>query len=155
MDRNAATEMLLTIERATPADGPVMLRLLSANALPIDGLLDHLGTALVVRLGGRIIGCAALEVYADGALLRSVAVEAAQQGLGVGRAVTTAALDFATTLGASDIYLLTTTAETFFQKFAFEPIARDQVPPGVRSSVEFRSTCPASAIVMRYRVRSG
>jgi amino-acid N-acetyltransferase len=47
------------------------------------------------------------------------------------------------------VFLLTTTAERFFPKFGFEQIARDEVPASVKASVEFRSACCASAIVMR------
>jgi amino-acid N-acetyltransferase len=141
--------MMLTIERAGPGDGPAILRLLSASSLPTDGVMDHIDTALIARFEGHVVGCAALEVYPDGALLRSVAVDTAYQGQGVGSAVTRAALDLATTLGVADVYLLTTTAEAFFPKFAFHPISRDQVPPGVQNSVEFRSACPSNATVMR------
>jgi amino-acid N-acetyltransferase len=63
--------------------------------------------------------------------------------------VGTAGLHLATTSGANTVFLLTTTAERFFPQFGFEQIDREQVPPSVRASVEFRSACPASAIVMR------
>ena len=66
-----------------------------AASLPVDGLLDHLDPAIVARADGRVVGCAALEVYPDGALLRSVAVDAAARGQGIGTLVTTAALDLA------------------------------------------------------------
>ena len=59
-----------SIDQARAEDGPSILQLLSAAELPVDGLLDHLHTAVVARADGRVVGCAALEVYADGALLR-------------------------------------------------------------------------------------
>jgi N-acetylglutamate synthase-like GNAT family acetyltransferase len=61
---------MVSIERATVDDGPAILQLLSKRGLPVDGLLDHINTAIVARLDGRVVGCAALEVYPDGALLR-------------------------------------------------------------------------------------
>ena len=67
-------------------DGPSILQLLSAAQLPIDGLLDHLDTAVVARAHKRVIGCAALEVYADGALLRSVLSMTASTARGSERA---------------------------------------------------------------------
>ena len=67
-------------------------------------------------------------------------------GSGIGRAV---ALRLAAEHRAPTVFLLTTTAERFFPKFGFQPITRDDVPPSVQASVEFRSACPASAIVMR------
>jgi amino-acid N-acetyltransferase len=147
------TRLEVNIEPARGEDGPAILRLLSAAGLPIDGLLDHLDTAVVARAGGRMVGCAALEVYSDGALLRSVVVEADAKGLGIGTQVTTAALNLANALGMPAVYLLTTTAEAFFPRFAFERIGRDQVPAGVQMSVEFRSACPSTAIVMRRAMR--
>lgn len=144
----------VTIERATPEDAGAILELLRANALPVDGLLDHLATALVARSLDRVVGCAALEVYDDGALLRSVTVAATLRGHGVGHRLTAAALDLAGTLGVPAVYLLTMTAEGYFPRFAFSRISRDEVPRGVQQSVEFRSACPASAVVMARRLSS-
>jgi amino-acid N-acetyltransferase len=108
---------------------------------------------LVANEGERVVGTAALDLYADGALLRSVAVEPHRQGQRLGHQLTDAALRLATALGANTVFLLTTTAEGFFPRFGFEQITRDEVPPFVRGSVEFQSACPASAIVMRRQLR--
>jgi N-acetylglutamate synthase-like GNAT family acetyltransferase len=124
------------------------------SGLPIDGLVDHLKTALVARDGADVIGCAALELHTDGALLRSVAVAPAARGRGVGRQLTDAALALARSLGAPSAYLLTTTAESYFLKFGFVPTTRDRVPTGVQQSLEFRSACPASAAVMEKVLRA-
>ena len=137
------------IEAARPTDAADVLALLSQSRLPLDGLEQHLGTTLVARQEGRIVGSAALELYEGGALLRSVAVAVDQQGCGLGHELTNAAIRLAQHLQAPAIYLLTTTAEGFFPKFGFERIARDEVPAGVRASVEFTSACPSSATVMR------
>ena len=137
------------VERATAADGPAILQLLSAAALPVDAVLDHLDTAIVARAEERLVGCAALEVYPEGALLRSVAVDPRARGQGIGTLVTAAALDLASAVGMPAVYLLTTTAEDFFPKFAFERITRQEVPASVKASVEFQSACPSTAIVMR------
>jgi N-acetylglutamate synthase-like GNAT family acetyltransferase len=136
------------ITRASEADGPSMLQLLREAGLPIDGLADHLRTALVARDGAVIVGCAAVEVHAGGALLRSVAVAPAARGRHVGERLTEEAVTLARSLRAPAVHLLTTTAESYFARFGFAEIARERVPIGVRQSVEFRSACPASAIVM-------
>jgi amino-acid N-acetyltransferase len=141
------------IESATPHDLPDIHALLERLHLPLAGVDQHLPTILVARDGGRVVGTAALELYADGALLRSVAVEPDRQGKQLGHQLTDAALQLASTHGAGAVFLLTTTAERFFPRFGFEPIDREQVPPSVRQSVEFQSACPASAIVMRKRLR--
>jgi amino-acid N-acetyltransferase len=141
--------MRVTIQRATVEDIPDILHLLVDNALPLDGLLEHIGTASVARLNGRLVGCAALELYRDGALLRSVAVDRAFQGHGIGKRLTESSMEAAHHHEASSIYLLTTTAERFFGRFGFQVVSRAEVPLSVQASVEFRSACPASATVMR------
>ena len=137
------------IEAARPSDTEAVLRLLARHHLPLDGLEGHLATTLVARHNGDVVGSAALEVYPDGALLRSVAVSPDVQGQGLGRALTDAAIRLAQDLRVPALYLLTTTAERYFPAFGFEPIARADVPPAVRTSIEFASACPSSATVMR------
>ena len=141
------------IESAAKADLPAIRALLERLHLPLADLDEHLATMLVARNGAHIVGTAGLELYADGALLRSVAVEPGHQGQRLGHRLTEAALQLATTHGVTAVFLLTTTAEQFFPTFGFERITREQVPPSVRESVEFQSACPASATVMRKQLK--
>jgi amino-acid N-acetyltransferase len=136
------------VDRLQSGDTPAVLRLLAESGLPADGLLEHLDSAVVARVDRRVVACAALEIYPDGALLRSVAVEPSHRGGGVGHHIVRAALDLARQRGTTSVYLLTTTAEGFFPRFGFRRILRADVPPGVQTSVEFRSACPASAAVL-------
>jgi amino-acid N-acetyltransferase len=136
------------IERASEADRVSIVALVSQSGLPIDGLADHLDTAVVACRGDRVAACAALEIYPDGALLRSVAVAPEARGEGLGQQIVRAALDLARQEGTAAVYLLTTTAEGFFLRFGFRRVSRDDVPGGVRTSIEFRSACPASATAM-------
>ena len=139
----------IQIQRATSQDLEGVLALLAQHKLPLDGLSDHLGTTFVARRADRIVGSAALEMYADGALLRSVAVARDAQGQGVGHTLTEAAVNLARELHSAAVYLLTTTAEKYFPKVGFERIERDAVPDSVKTSIEFTSACPATAVVMR------
>ena len=141
------------IESATEQDLPEVRSLLQRVSLPVEGVDEHVDTLLVARAEGHVVGTAALELYADGALLRSVAVDPRHQGERLGHELTEAALSLAAQTGARTVFLLTTTAERFFPKFAFEPIRRDDVPASVQASIEFQSACPASATVMRKRLR--
>jgi amino-acid N-acetyltransferase len=142
----------MSVDFAAEADWDEVIALLTRSGLPIDGLREHFKTALVTRRDGRVVGSAALEVYEDGALLRSVAVDASRRGAGLGSELTAAAIRLAEALRAPALYLLTTTADGYFPKFGFESISRAEVPPAVQTSVEFVSACPASAIVMRKRL---
>ena len=141
--------MKVEIERARAEDADDVLRLVEASRLTTEGLLDHLASILVARLERRIVGTAALELHADGALLRSVAVSADVRGCGLGTSLTQSALRMAKDFGACDVYLLTFTAEQYFQRFGFQSLDRGEVPPSVRESVQFTHACPSNAVVMR------
>ncbi|HWN84363.1 MAG TPA: arsenic resistance N-acetyltransferase ArsN2 [Vicinamibacterales bacterium] len=142
----------IRIDRATPADAGALLALMERAHLPTDDLASHLDAAFVAREGDRIIGSVAIEIYADGGLLRSVAVDADRRGTGLGARLTAAAIEDAQRRALPALYLLTTTAEHFFPRFGFERIGREDVPASVQASVEFREACPASATVMRKRL---
>ena len=142
----------MVIDGATEGDLAAVRRLLQQHHLPLDGVDEHIDTMVVARDGVTVVGTAALELYVDGALLRSVAVDPALQGRHLGHDLTEAALRLAQANGIDTVYLLTTTAEQFFPKLGFERITREQVPVTVQASVEFRSACPASAVVMRKRL---
>ena len=101
------------------------------------------------------MGCAALELYGQAALLRSVAVAWDLRSTGLGRRLTEAALELSRHLGVEEAYLLTETADHFFPRFGFRPIPRSEVPRSVRSSIEFTSACPASARAMMLDLRAG
>lgn len=135
--------MTPTIERAQSDDVASVLRLLTRHGLPLDGASDLCETMVVARDARQVIGAAALELYDEGVLLRSVVVDVSAQGQGVGQQLTAAALALAT------VFLLTTTAAELFPRFGFERINREDGPASVGASVEFQSACPASAIVMR------
>jgi amino-acid N-acetyltransferase len=142
----------MTIVPAEARDLPAVRRLLDAQQLPLDDLDAHSGTMVVAKNGDEVVGAAAVELYADGALLRSVVVSPSAQGQGLGHRLTDAALEVARSRGVATAFLLTTTAERFFPRLGFEPIPRADVPDSVQASVEFQSACPASATVMRKRL---
>jgi amino-acid N-acetyltransferase len=143
------------ISPATQGDLPAVLRLLEQQGLPPDGLAEHLNSALIAREGDTIVGSAAIEFYGTAGLLRSVAVDPAYRGQGLGAELVRAAIDLARRRGLQQLYLLTTTAEGYFPRFGFQAIPRDSVAPEVQQSVEFTSACPASALVMRADLSDG
>jgi len=140
--------MSQTIEAARSGDLPAILSLLERGGLPAAGLDQHLEAAVVAREGTRVLGCAAVELYGDAGLLRSVAVDPASRGLGLGIRLTEAALTLARSRGVRTVYLLTETATQFFPRFGFRPISREEVASAVRRSVEFTEVCAVTAQAM-------
>jgi amino-acid N-acetyltransferase len=143
----------LEVRTAEEKDLPAVLSLLGRADLPTAGVADAFSHFIVAESEGRLIGAVGLELYGGSALLRSAAVEESWRRSGVGRVLVDRALDMARQHRIEDVYLLTTTAEHYFPKFGFACVSRDAVAEGVRSSVEFQTACPASAVVMRKTLR--
>jgi len=133
-------------------DAPAISELLVANELPPDGMDALRDTTVVARMDENIVGCAALELYDNAALLRSVAVHADVRDRGLGRRLVHEMLARARAAGVGDLYLLTLTAERWFPRFGFEAVPRDQAPAAVRHSDEFTTLCPDTAVFMRLRL---
>jgi len=138
----------VALHNASQGELPDILALLDECELPKEGLTAHLSTTIVARNGSEIVGCSALELYEEFALLRSVAVKPLYRSRGLGLRLTKAALDLASEYKVSNVYLLTSSADMFFSKLGFESISRADVPENVRRSVEFTTLCPDTATVM-------
>ena len=136
------------IRGAKNNDLPQILALLETCQLHTEGLAAHLSTTLVARKENEIVGCSALELYQQLALLRSVAVKPSFRKRGVGLKLTRAALELARESRVTNVYLLTETASTFFSRLGFIQAPRSDVPEAVKRSVEFTTLCPESATVM-------
>ena len=144
--------MTTTLRTARPEDLPAITRLLEESALPLDGVAESLADFVVAEADGALVGVAGLEVCREHALLRSVAVDEAWRGHGVGRALVARVVSDAEARGIAALYLLTTTAERYFPSFGFTRITRDEVPEDVRATSQFCGGCCASAAVMARRL---
>lgn len=109
---------------------------------------------VLTLLKGADLPTEGVEIHGLDALLRSVAVALEVRGTGLGSAITGRALTEARESGLGAVYLLTTTAESFFPRFGFERIGWDLVPARVQESREFRGVCPSSAVAMRARLEA-
>lgn len=151
--RMAGTGSGVEIRAGRPPDLGAVLALLSKAALPTAGVPGGLDHYVVAELGGDLVAVAGLEPYGTAGLLRSVAVSAALRGSGVGTALVERIAADAAARGIDDLFLLTTTAETYFTRHGFRRVSRDDVPEPVHGSVEFQGACPASAVCMHRRLR--
>lgn len=138
----------LAFRSAAEADWPAIAALLNAAALPLDGAQDHLKHFIVGVQDGTVVAAAGLEPYGGSALLRSVVVDQARRGAGLGLLLWE---EIARRALAQDIYqlfLLTTTAAAFFAQRGFRTATRGDAPQAMSASREFQGVCPASATVM-------
>ncbi len=107
----------MNIRPAHDSDFAEVAALLHAVKLPVEGVPEHFGEFLVARDdAGELMGCVGQERYGDVTLLRSLAVNPAHQGNGLGRELTLELLAAARAYGMREVVLLTNTAAAFFQK---------------------------------------
>ncbi|HYK41867.1 MAG TPA: arsenic resistance N-acetyltransferase ArsN2 [Thermoanaerobaculia bacterium] len=143
---------MAAIRQALSSDFEAATALLRRSGLPVNGLADHFSRALVAEDDGAVIGCVALEMYGEVALLRSLAVEEGRRGERLGERLSAAALAAAKAAGVRDVYLLTQTAEKFFPRFGFAVEERALAPQVLSRSEEFRGNCCPTAVLMRAKV---
>lgn len=136
------------MRRARPEDLRAVLELLEQAALPLRGVKQHLEGFVLEFDGETLAGCAGLEVYGDAGLLRSVAVRPEYRSRGVAGRLVGALLEQARRQGLKSLSLLTTTAEGYFPRHGFTRVGREQLPPALHASEEFRGACPEEAVAL-------
>jgi arsenite methyltransferase len=144
-----------TVRAAVARDRLAVEALVRAADLPagVTGVLET-GGLLVAESAEGIVGTAGLEVHGGDGLIRSVAVAPDWRNRGVGERLVRAVTDRARGLGLRRLYLLTTTASSWFARLGFAPVDRAHVPEEVQRSTEFSELCPASAAVMMRELRA-
>ena len=147
--------MTPVIRPARIEDWPSIRTLLEARDLPIDGAEAHVPDFLVATTGApdALIGVAGLERYGEVGLIRSVAVANDVAAQGLGTTLVRRLLERARELGIGAVYLLTTTAASWFPRFGFTVIRREDLPQTLGASAELRGACPASAVAMQLSLR--
>jgi N-acetylglutamate synthase-like GNAT family acetyltransferase len=116
--------------------------------LPTEDLVDSGRSFFRVERDGNTLGFGGYEAYGTNALLRSVVVLPGHRGKGEGRAVTEAVLNSAREAGVLQAYLLTATAEGFFEHVGFDRAAREEVPAAILATKQATTIC-RSATLMR------
>jgi amino-acid N-acetyltransferase len=123
--------------------------LLNAARLPDADLTDaHLEHFFHATSPSQPLGVVGVELLGELGLLRSLVVRDDHRESGLGSALVKHVEDYARSQGVRDLYLLTTTAQTFFAARGFHAVSRDQAPHAIKSTREFAAICPASAVLM-------
>ena len=139
------------MQKATIQDIPAIKQLLIDNKLPVEDLNKQINF-FMEKDKNQVICVGGLEKHGKYSLIRSIAVDDNFKGTGLGSKMTDFLIKQAKFQNFEGVYLLTLTAEKFFPKFGFQKISRDQTPPEIKSSSEFSSVCPDSAVVMELRL---
>lgn len=124
------------------------LNLLRKNKLPTEDIKDTT-RLFVTHENNNVTAVIGLELYGTEALLRSLCVAEAGRKKGLGEKLVSFTEDYAVQKGIKTLYLLTTTAESFFLKRNYQKINRSEVPDSIQQTTEFTTVCAASATVMK------
>lgn len=132
---------------------PAIAALLADSGLPTDDLSDQDLSLFRVRdWGDSVAAVGGLERCGDSALIRSVATTAAMRGRGIAGEIVEELEKLAVEAGFHSLYLLTESAERFFESKGYSQVDRSVVPLSVQQSRQFSSLCPDTATVMCKRV---
>lgn len=147
------TDPSITVRKADTKDIDRIEALLDAHDLPYQDVRTKPECFFIVSSDEEFIGIGGVETYGSNGLLRSVVIEESSRGRGYGTTVRETLEEYARTAGVETLYLLTTTASTFFRRSGYEEVDRTNVPRTIRWTTEFADFCPTSATCMRKELR--
>jgi len=139
----------VTLQAADEGDREYIVGVLEESDLPTADLSEKLDCLYVCESQSKRIGVGGLEQHDGAGLVRSVAIEKSARGNGYGTIVCDELLARARSMDISTVYLLTTTAEEFFDGLGFDTVSRESVPASIRETSEFSDLCPTTAVCMK------
>lgn len=142
------------VQEAGEKDYDAITSLLQQNKLPVEDLDKSRIHFLLMLDGEKVAGVIGIEKHNDYGLLRSMATAAAYRNQGIAASLINELEQYAAKQRLKTIYLLTETAEKYFEKKGYSKINRDEVPDVVKASAEFSHLCPSSAIVMKKAINT-
>ena len=138
---------------ALPEPTPDLIAALVAAGLPTDDLREPRRRFYRFEDDAGLIGYGGLEHLGPDALIRSIVVIDSRRGGGHGSAILSWLEARAAEQQASDLYLLTTSATSFFQRHGYTALPRSAAPYAIAASRQFAALCPASAAFMFKELR--
>lgn len=145
-------KLCMKIIKATEQFRDGIKTILKENNLPSEDLPRSLNNFYLALDDKKIIGVIGLERYDQYGLLRSMVVDADHRNKHIAEELVKIVEEEAGSSGVEVIYLLTETADKYFNKKGYHAITREQVPGQIKSSSEFNHVCPASAVVMKKEI---
>ena len=147
----------ISIEQADQSDLAQIVNLLKVNNLPYSDISFCINEMIVMvkmsNTSNTIIGVAAIEDYSPYGLLRSVSIFESFKGRGYGRLLLQEMIKQAKQKEIRELYLFTTSAQEFFQRFGFTQVDRLLLPPTIQNTSEFRYLCSATATSMKLSIK--
>ncbi len=143
-------ESRMDIRKLKQTDIERVRELLAGYDLPIDDLeYSSQEDFWVAEEKGHVIGVGGMDHNNHIGLVRSLALDKQFQGNGIGKRLYEVVEEDAWNKGILRLYILTTTAQIYFEKLGYEAIERDIAPIPIQQSNQFSSLCPQSAVLLQ------
>ncbi len=126
------------IRRGRAADAPRLATLILSGNLPPLFIDEFVEGFAVAEHAGEIVACGGAEMYGDCAVIRSVVVDEAARGLGLGRAIAELLCEDARMSGARSLYLFTQDAWEFWKNLGFTDVPLDEWHAAPRACWQYR-----------------
>jgi N-acetylglutamate synthase-like GNAT family acetyltransferase len=136
--------------RGRQADIPRMVELMMNADLPPLFIEEFIGGFCVVEHAGGVIGCGGLELYDDCGVIRSIVVDDAARGIGLGARIARLLEDDARASGTNDLYLFTAEAHPFWLHLGFIDMPLDEWRIEPRASWQYRFVAPLEDVIPVY-----
>jgi amino-acid N-acetyltransferase len=138
----------MKIQKANKEDLQTVLKLLAENILPVDDLKENNVEFFVGLEDENIVSVVGLERFSGFGFLRSLAVKEDFKNRSFGKKLVKYLLEHCASENLRELYLMTTSAEKYFEKFGFAKVERENAPEEIKQSRQFRDLCPSTAVVM-------
>ena len=119
----------INIQKAGKGDFEAVCKLLLQENLPIADLNPLLENFFIAVEDNKLTGVIGMDRYGADGLLRSAIVQKEYRHAGIAAALVARLFDEAAKQGVTTLYLITNTAESYFQKMAFKKLLRLKWPP--------------------------
>ena len=133
----------------TQEEQDALQELLKAEKLCYNDITEAGVKLYGVKIRHVHVGYFGFEQFGTEALFRSMLVQPDARKRGYGTLIWNEAKTLLQEVGVRNIYLLTESATTFFEKQGFIVIDRKTVPASIAATTEFKEFCPDSSICMK------
>jgi amino-acid N-acetyltransferase len=132
-----------------PQDQQQIIKILQKNHLPVEDIpLNQHIEFYGIKVKTKLLGIIGVEYYQDVALLRSLVIDPKHRKKGMARQLVSYLEIHSKNKGTLNIYLLTTTAKSFFESLSYYCLDRIFAPEEIKNTLEFSQLCADSATFM-------
>ncbi|MCB9231839.1 MAG: MFS transporter [Bacteroidia bacterium] len=146
--RKEALQQALVEPVNSAEDMEALKEMLAKAGLPFDDVGEQNQRFFLYRFKELVLGTIGLQKAGNFGLLRSLSVAREFRRKHLGQNMIDKLINYSSETGIQQLYLITTSAQTYFEKQGFREISREKVPSEIQGTREYAELCPSEAKVM-------